>query len=121
MISLLVSESYAFDYLSILQVKYERLNTKETRFQFFVCRDNIVNELGEDVFNKIFESEIYAELLQANHNVWDLVERAKNDNVTAKEVDYGNFVRWDCKNKLQSKFFNNKNYEVKNGYEKYKD
>ena len=38
--------------------------------------------------------------VDANEKMFNLVDKAKRDEVTAKEVDYGNYERCEAKKKL---------------------
>lgn len=121
MISLKVDEAFAFDYLSILQVKFGLDKNEETkkvkRAIFDACCKNLEVELGQELFERIFESKAYAQLYVANLDTFNLVDKAKTDAVKASEVDKANYKRFLCKNALQKAFFNSETKELKIGYE----
>jgi hypothetical protein len=102
MINLLVDEAYAFDYLSILQVKKEIDNKNEKAWKN--CRDYLNIQL-QDKFEEIINSTEYSELLLCNKLTFDAVEKARYGSITAKEVDECNMQRYHKKVSLQAKFF----------------
>jgi hypothetical protein len=114
MINLLVDEAYAFDYLSILEVK--RRIRPETQVNWEICFSNIKYQIGEEQVNIIINSIEYKNMVEANQITFDAVEKAKNNLIPAKEVDQANMLRYTRKLELQSKFFPNKITERKFGY-----
>jgi len=105
MISLLVDECYAFDYLSILEVKKDKNPQHEPAWE--ECRVFLKNQLPED-FDQVINSEEYKNLYDANLKTFDAVAKARSEEpITAKEVDNCNMLRYNCKVALQSKFFSN--------------
>ena len=114
MINLSVDEAYAFDYLSILEVK--RNIRPETELNWKACIYNIENQIGQEQMNIIVNSIEYKNMVEANQITFDAVEKAKNNLITAKEVDEANMLRYTRKLELQSKFFTNKITERKFGY-----
>jgi len=122
MIKLSVDEGQAFDYLSILQVKADMdpTNSKKT-VQYYECGDQIADQISDEKFAKIYESQEYKDLYNANLQTFKLVDLAKRDQVTASEVDKANYQRYIHKVKLQNKFFNTSITEIKVGYEAYEN
>ena len=59
--------------------------------------------------------------LNINRLTFEAVNKAKNNEVTAKEVDYCNYQRHIAKINFQKKFFSCDVNEVKIGYEKYEN
>lgn len=104
MININVSESFAFDFLSIYEVKKDKNLSKLSAQNFTDCRNFIITQLGELYWN-IFDSEEYKELYESNKRLFELVELAKDDKVKASEVDRGVIDRWNKKKALQDKFF----------------
>lgn len=103
MISLLVDECFALDYLSILQVKKDK--DSKNYEAWYECRSYLEGQLP-DSLQGILESEEYENLYEANLQTFDAVGRARSGgDVTAKEVDDCNMLRYNCKVALQSKFF----------------
>lgn len=114
MINLNVDEGYAFDYLSILEVK-KNLFPSESKIQTYrQCADFLRQQINDRLFDEIILSKEYHNLYKANKKTFDLVDLARNNGqVTAKEVDDSNMERFFCKQKLQNKFFNGKLTEEK--------
>lgn len=107
MIDIRVDEAYAFDYLSILQIK----NNKDN---FNNCRDYITDQVGKNNYDEIVRSDEYQSLVDANQEVFDLVEKIrKGETVTGLELDNANMARYYTKQALQKKFFNNELTETK--------
>lgn len=116
MIKLKVDEAYAFDYLSILYIK--RNHSNSALDNWFYCGYFLEEQLGSDLYKTIINSEEYAEMIEANQKTFNLVDLAKEDKCSAKDVDLCNYERYKSKVKLQNKFFNQKVSEIKIGYEK---
>lgn len=107
MISILVDEGYAFDYLSILFVKSTSLNSSKSAKAFEECKSHIKSQIADDKFLDIIRSIEYQNLITANIETFNAVERArKGFSITAKEVDDCNMKRFQAKVDLQKKFFN---------------
>lgn len=104
MIKLPVDEAYAFDYLSILEVKKNRINSPETQKTFEDCRSSLINQIG-NLCLEILLSEEYSLLLDSNSKTFDAVDMARYGNISAKEVDSLNMERYRRKINLQKKFF----------------
>ena len=102
MINLLVDEGYAFDYLSILEIKSMKNGNKEF---YNSCKENIISQIGLYNFLEIKASKEYKNLLQANLNTFNLVDEVKMNPCLGKEVDASNYERYLNKIKLQKKFF----------------
>ena len=113
MINLNVDEGYAFDYLSILEVKFENINNPETSECFESCKSFLRSQVGADLFDSIYKSKEYIECKKANQMTFHAVDKARYGNISAKEVDDCNMKRYNAKINLQKKFF-------KNGISEYK-
>ena len=111
MINLLVDEAYAFDYLSILHVK-KNINEK-AESSWKECFDCIKNQIGESMMQEIVNSKEYYGMIKANQITFDAVEKARYGEITAKEVDKANMLRYERKCELQKKFFNSNMKEIK--------
>lgn len=104
MIKLNVDEGYAFDYLSILQVKNNLYPSQDKKEAFDNCREFLFNQLEN--FNEIFSSEEYFNLLKINETTFHLVDKVRNNElIPAKDVDDANMERYYCKLALQKKYF----------------
>lgn len=111
MITINVDEAYAFDYLSILDIK-RNLNLDCTK-NWENCLNHLKNQIGESQIEKIINSQEYQNMLEANRITFDAVEKARYGNISAKEVDDSNMLRHKRKLELQAKFFDNKLMEYK--------
>ena len=107
MISLIVDEAYAFDYLSILEVKKEKLPNSKNLDAFDICAKHIRNQTGEQLFYEIINSPEYNLLFKANEETFEAVEKARYGSISAKKVDDLNMNRYNKKIALQKKFFPN--------------
>ena len=120
MITLIVDESYAFDYMAILEVKYKMdPDNKDKQANLTACKAHIREQVGIDLYNIIVHSDEYRECFNANKETFLAVDDAKKDKVKASYVDKCNYRRFQAKNKLQEKFFSDKITEIKIGYELY--
>lgn len=111
MINLEVDEAYAFDYLSILQLKNEYHGNKA----FVTCYDTIVKQLGVELMILIISSPEYARVLEANRKVFWIIEEMRETSFTidARLVDRMNTERYNAKKQLQKVFFGNDVTEFK--------
>ena len=107
MLSIVVDEGYAYDYLAILLVKGDK------RYHDLTYQ-NIQSQVGIDLHEKIIESKEFSNLVDANTQTFNAVQLARYWEISAKEVDNCNMTRYNCKIALQNKFFpNNKVLEIK--------
>lgn len=113
MINLLVDEGYAFDYLSILEIKSNKNGDKRN---YNLCKEAIVSQIGLYQFLEIESSQEYKELLNTNLNTFNLVDAVKSDPCLGAEVDKSNYERFLKKQALQKKFFGSVGDEIKIGY-----
>jgi len=116
MINLNVDEAYAFDYLSILEIKKEKSSNNK---QWLDCLLYLQNQFEPEKWLSIIHSEEYKSMIKANLLTFDAVDKAKNNEVTAQHVDYCNYQRHTAKQNFQKKFFTSDLSELKIGYEKY--
>lgn len=125
MIKISIDESSAFDILSIYQLKSIYSETEEKRQQNLQnikeLSDELIEQIGELKFNEVIESEEYIKLYIANMDTFEMVDKAKTDEVPASAVDYANHQRYLCKSEIQKRFFNTNLSETKTGYEKLKN
>lgn len=105
MISIMVDEGYAYDYLSILWVKHMKFNNQASLKARRDCDVFLEKQVGEDKHLDILSSVEFGELIKANHETFDAVEKARYGEISAKEVDDLNMKRFYCKMALQNKFF----------------
>ena len=117
MINLLVDEAYAFDYLSILEVKKQKSSISNDAWA--KCYAYLQNQFDNEKWLHMMHSKEYENMIKANELTFDAVDKAKNNEVTAQRVDYCNYQRHVAKQNFQKKFFTSDLSELKIGYEKY--
>jgi hypothetical protein len=118
MIKITVDEAYAFDYYSILHLKYNNGYLSLETLQ--IAKNDLIENLGNEIAETILASDEYKEVYEANKLTFDAVDKAKDDSVPASYVDKCNYKRMLAKKELQSKFFNTNLSEIKIGYERHK-
>jgi hypothetical protein len=118
MINIQVDEAYAFDMLSILEVKYENKSTQQNLDNLHELSQSIEDQVGAGIFVQILDSSEYERLYWANASLFQAIDEIKKGEVSAKEIDDLNYERWKHKNELQKKFFGRETGEVKIGYGK---
>ena len=112
MINLLVDEAYAFDYLSVLEIKKD-INSM-TFASWDMCKCNLEYQIGKEKMEEILASKEYEGMLRTNKLTFDAVEKARyGGDITAKEVDAINMQRHKRKLELQRKFADNNLTEYK--------
>ena len=117
MIKISVDEAYVFDMLSIFDVKIKKLSGEKlviTLEKFSDMVEEIIEQIGKEKFDQIYSSIEYKELVQANQNIFDLVDESQKIEGMAKVTDDANFTRHLKKISLQKTHFNNDLTEVKN-------
>lgn len=117
MINLLVDEAYAFDYLSILQIKKNK--QPDSYNAWIECYKYLQNQFDDQKWIFMINSQEYEQMINANELTFDAVDKAKNNEITAQYVDQCNYKRYLAKNNFQKKFFNSPLCEVKIGYNNY--
>jgi len=111
MINICVDEGYAFDFLSILEIKKNRSN--QAMQSWHNCFNYLKAQLPSYLFVLIINSQEYRNMVAINQKIFDAVEKAKYGEITAKEVDSVNMERYYAKIDLQNKYFLNKITEQK--------
>ena len=111
-----VSESYALDFLSILRIKSLQSKTDESQKIFDECY-LYLKEQGGETFLKAYRSQEYTDLLNANLDVFRMVDKIKEVEINARVVDSLNWNRYLAKQKIQDKYFGGGKSEIKLGYE----
>lgn len=96
MLTISVDPGYAFDYLSILEVKGDTSGWNRT-----------AEELERQVkdFDLLINSSEYHAVRRANSDVFNLVSMASTDRCKASDVDRANQARFFAKKRFQDKFF----------------
>jgi hypothetical protein len=121
MINISVQESEAFDRLSILEVKKinsSPLQQQTIQKQIQELQEIISKGIGSIRAMQIYRSPEYKHLLEINSKLFLYVEKAKKNEVTAKQVDDEVYNRHLAKKNIQKVFFNNEMNEIKIGYGK---
>lgn len=111
MILLPVDEAAAFDALSILWVKKEKGLAVEVETK--QIEDAIQKAVGPKLYTEVTRSPEFGSLLILNGRIFDLVEQAHQNTVSAKEVAEVNDWRYTTKRDLQRRFFNTALVETK--------
>jgi hypothetical protein len=119
MISIEVDEAYAFDYLSILEVKKQKSSSAIEAWS--KCYVYLQTQFDSERWFLIINSEEYKNMIKANELTFDAVDKAKNNEVTAQCVDYCNYKRYIAKQDFQKKFFDCELKEQKLGYKRYEN
>lgn len=117
MIKISVDEAYVFDMLAVFDVKLKKLDGEKlatTIEKFSDMIEEVIDQIGQDKFNEIYNSVEYKKMIQANQRVFELIDESKNDNGLAKITDDANFDRHIAKMALQKKYFGGNLTEVKN-------
>lgn len=105
MISILVDEGYAYDYLAILTVKNNKKNSEKTLVARDECNNFLLSQVGEEIHLQILKSNEFKNLFDVNSETFDAVEKARYGEISAKAVDDLNMKRYAYKIALQNKFF----------------
>lgn len=121
MIKISLDEAAAYDLLSILEVKKYFCDAgpkKELiRSQIAQLQEEISQAVGYDLAKKIYCSDFYTFLYNANFDIFKLIEETKrNPAITLKRADELNYHRFTAKQNLQKEFFNKNLEEIKIGY-----
>ena len=117
MILLQTDEAYAFDYLSILEIKKQKSSSAIEHW--LKCYVHLQKQFDSEKWSSIIYSEEYKNMIKANELTFNAVNKAKNNEVTAQYVDHCNYQRYIAKQNFQKRFFNSNLSELKIGYEKY--
>jgi len=108
MITILVDEAYAFDYLSILQVKQNKYPSKKNKQNLENCIEYIATQINCDDMNIIINSNEYKNLVEINTKTFDLIDDLREgQDISAKTIDDTNMERYYKKKAFQEKFFLN--------------
>lgn len=115
-IKLSMDAGAAFDILSIHLVKSQKSSTEANVKNYLDTANEIREQIGGDLFNLICSSEEFSELKTANEKVFEAVDLAKQDKISASLADSLNYQRFLQKKNLQQKYFNSNLTEQKIGY-----
>lgn len=116
MIKISLDDAAAFDILSILKVKKEKLAANKTDLveQIEFLKNEIVSQIGLDKVNDILLSESFKKLCDANLHIFEEIEKIRlGTSILAKTADDLNIKRYNAKKALQNAFFQNELTELK--------
>lgn len=105
MMTILVDEGYAFDFLSILEVKSEEIKTQKNSQSMNECLKHISEQISERDLKDMMGSAEYKNMVKANKKTFLAVDKARYGSVSAKYVDECNMERYKAKVAFQGKFF----------------
>lgn len=115
MIKISLDEAYVFDLLSIYQVKSDKSDfEKKGKIlnSFFELSQEIISQIGYNKYETIMSSDEYKNLVSLNEDIFDLVDRANESEISKVTADK-NLERYYTKKKLQNKFFETEVSETK--------
>lgn len=112
MINILVDEASALDAIAILTVKHERLG-KDFSNEIGEIERSLSERYGTNLVREVLSSIHFEKLVDANREIWVLVDLAHSDKVSAKVVAEANDERYRLKRVIQKQFFGNGLSEVK--------
>ena len=117
MIKISLEESECFDRLSILEIKEIECQNADVHIRLQQQINDLQEEInigiGRDLAAKIYCSPEYTALYNANFAIFNGVERATRDAITAFRLNCLNVVRTEKKKELQKVFFGSNSVEVK--------
>lgn len=121
MIKIGVDEGYAYDMLSIQQVKHEKSASAKTEETMVQLGDDIIATAGGSSHFDILLSKEYQDLIDTNRKLFELIDELNKHSADCScygcQVNRLNYVRFLCKRALQAKFFpENAPTEQKLGY-----
>lgn len=112
MVKISVDEAYAFDMLAISEIK--RGGKSAIPQPLSVLVGELVNQLGQELFETVTDSAEYKHLHNANLYTFNLIETLRRkDYVSPKKIDDANMMRFRAKEALQKKFFGTELTEIK--------
>lgn len=107
-----IEVAQAFDELSILEIKNQKSNDQKQiqslADQIYILKREISQFIGSSRMEKIYHSDYYTNLISANLNIFESVDRFKTS-----EPAQLNMKRIDAKRKLQEYFFSSLLKEIK--------
>lgn len=115
MLKISLDEAYVFDLLSIYQVKINNAQDQkldQLKKTYDILSNEIIDQIGQELFLKIISSIEYHELIKINQIVFNLVDRANETQLSKLTAD-ANYQRYIKKIELQNEFFKNTITEVK--------
>ncbi len=114
LIKISVEPGAAFDILSILEIKITNCENFRQRDALHEQKERLQAEInqtiGYDFARKIYFSDFYTNLYNANLAVFDQIDKEKSN------ADLLNYERFVAKKNLQEEFFHEEIAEVKLGF-----
>lgn len=105
MITIRVDEAYAFDFLSILDVKRFYISSVQILYEDYYSE--IQDQVDQSVFLNVINSLEYQELVCVNRKIYDTLELLrKGVSTEASVIDNLNTKRYELKTSIQHKYFN---------------
>jgi hypothetical protein len=89
MILLEVDEAYAFDFLSILEVKK---NKSGNRKNYEICKGYLRKQIDGNLFDSILNSDVYRDLVNVNLAIFDCVDEVKKNPCIGLQIDSLNYL-----------------------------
>lgn len=110
---------FAFDFLSILEVKYHKAGTDVNKLNWQSTYAELQSQVGVAKMDQIEASQEYSDLYWVNDRLFDLVDAVKKDPCLGKKLDDCVYERYLAKTELQKRFFpESQLIEIKIGYGK---
>lgn len=106
MIKLQVDEAYAFDYLAILYIKKDYSDNNYRIWK--ECERFLQTQYDSSEWDRILNSEQFQKLIDVNRELFHAVEAAKQNKISAKDLDDQNMQRFYSKQVFQNVLFPNK-------------
>jgi hypothetical protein len=106
MIKISLDEAYAYDLLAISEVKKNK-NILNAEKIYSIIESDIISQIGNEFHNLIIFSIEYSNIVKANADTFEAVEKARYSFVEAREMDDCNMKRYKAKIAIQNKFFPN--------------
>ena len=117
MVTVTIDEAYAFDMLSILQVKLNESIDETKRISieqnYRILSNDLQKQIGADKFQSVIKSHLYNELIIKNKEIFDLVDITKLMVGPPQDLWKENYNRYLAKQALQKEFFENEILETK--------
>jgi hypothetical protein len=103
------SESFCFDFFSILAVKLNNSSNDTNQKNFLNCLGSFEDQLGKEKCSEVLDSEEYKELYKINLDTFDAIEniRINGDIMSVTVFHELNDQRTLAKKRLQKRFFPN--------------
>lgn len=108
MIHLTHSEAFAYDLLSIADIKYVKTKAETAWSNFATLRDEIVAQIGDEKHRNVVDSPEYEQLYRVNHEMYVRIDELKARGEQfgdARYIDDRVYQRYLAKQALQKAHF----------------